>query len=119
MTKEDVINKFSKTLDEYYQIEIGSPMNENLTEILRTTIDEANRAETPVMPKIADYWQNIMPDYPCKFVGRKKENGYTNYKLYEIDIEEGRLCLCDIAREDWIDLGELDAEDYLIIERTY
>jgi len=58
MTREDVINKFSKTLDEYYQIEIGSPMNENLTEILRTAIDQANRAETLVMPTLTGDLEN-------------------------------------------------------------
>lgn len=54
ITKEDVINKFSKNLEEYYQIEINSPMNENLTEMLRTAIDEANLIKNHTMLKIME-----------------------------------------------------------------
>lgn len=73
MIKEDIVNKFSKNLEEYYQIEINSPMNESLTEMLRTAIDEANPVENRVMPKIAEVkrsktlgtWESIRERFIC------------------------------------------------------
>ena len=89
MTREDVINKFSKTLDEYYQIEIGSPMNENLTEILRMAIDQANRAKTLVMPKIADYLQKLIDEYlQILKTDRYKEEASFNVDEYYADLQK-------------------------------
>lgn len=73
--------------------------------------------EPPVMPKIADAWEDIKPNYPCEFVAKKTEHNYTIYRTYSMSLEDDRLLLHDNQLNDYIEIDELNADKYLVLEK--
>jgi len=67
-------------------------------------------------------WTKVKPDFPCLFLTRAKFHNRYNYSFYILEMlhtsEGSYLGWLNGDGEEYGDLADLYAEEYLVIERT-